>query len=957
MSPMTKRLPRELKNNIGKYLGIFLLMFVSISLTSGFLLAAGSINVIIADMNEQYNIEDGRFTTNFEASAKQLNAFTGAADGVGGAEVFENYYVKADLKKSADDTDRNRTIQTFIHRTEVDRAAYAEGKEPAAADEVAIDRVFATNNDVHVGDTILLEGKEFKVSGICTLADFQALFSDNSSFTVNTITFGVAEVTPEGFQALRDAGAPFSYNYSFCFKDRSLTMAERLDAEEDMMKALTDADASVSDFIDRDTNQGITYAKEDTEGDSVMWEVLLDILVVVMAFIFVVLTSATIEEESAIIGTLLASGYRRRELVAHYMILPALVGAVACVVGTAVGLLYFTEPMKNLYYGSYSLPPFYVTWDWSIFIKTALVPFVMLVLVTFIGLLRKIGHTPLQFLRHETSKGGVKRAFALPERLSFVARFRLRVFLRNLGNFATLFLGICFAMILLLFSVAILPTMQHYADNLVETAVANHQYSLKAPLELEGTDEERQQWKDIDKLQDLDPVKLREVEDEADALQARADDIEGWGASLKKRAEALQTEATNALTAKGTELQTVAAQLQAAAAAAQANPSAETMAAAQELQTKVQSLTDEFNNLKSYYESQSEPLEHESEVIQGEVDDIEAERDKLYEKIDALAAQIGVTRDEFEDMVERVEGIDLDDDNLHPVNTTDNGAEKIAQAEKYAVYSLEYDRGGDNGNESITVYGIQKNSRYWKNVGVSNNTVVLGGGLLDKFGWEPGTEISLYDKYENKTYTVTYTGSNVYGTKSDMNIYMSLDEFNKFFGNDSQYFSGWASDEELTLDNRYTSSDLTPSDMAAIGDQFVGMMNDMIGMLVGLSVSIFLIFMYLLTKSIIDRSARAISYMKVFGYRDGEVSKLYVRSITWVVVITSIVCLPLIYWALFAIFKAMLLSYSGNIEIYVPWYCFAEGVAAAIGSYAVVALLHMRAIKKVPLALALKVQE
>ena len=49
-SPLRKRFPRELKNNLGKYLGIFLLMSVTIALTSGFLLAAHSIAVIIDDI-------------------------------------------------------------------------------------------------------------------------------------------------------------------------------------------------------------------------------------------------------------------------------------------------------------------------------------------------------------------------------------------------------------------------------------------------------------------------------------------------------------------------------------------------------------------------------------------------------------------------------------------------------------------------------------------------------------------------------------------------------------------------------------------------------------------------------------------------------------------------------------------------------------------------------------------
>ena len=114
-------------------------------------------------------------------------------------------------------------------------------------------------------------------------------------------------------------------------------MADRVDIEKDMVSALSDAHANVTDLTDVDSNQGIGYAKDDVSGDSAMWTTLLYIIIVIMAFVFVVLTSGTIEEESAIIGTLLASGYRRRELVAHYLALPCIVGIAAATVGNVVG--------------------------------------------------------------------------------------------------------------------------------------------------------------------------------------------------------------------------------------------------------------------------------------------------------------------------------------------------------------------------------------------------------------------------------------------------------------------------------------------------------------------------------------------------------------------------------------------------------------------------------------------
>ena len=140
------------------------------------------------------------------------------------------------------------------------------------------------------------------------------------------------------------------------FVDRDLTVAERTDAEKDMVRALSTAGATVDDLTDSSANQGIGYAADDVSGDSTMWSVLLYMIIVIMAFVFVVLTSGTIEEESAIIGTLLASGYRRHELVTHYLALPAAVGIVAAVVGNVAGYTLMSEPMRNLYYGSYSLP-------------------------------------------------------------------------------------------------------------------------------------------------------------------------------------------------------------------------------------------------------------------------------------------------------------------------------------------------------------------------------------------------------------------------------------------------------------------------------------------------------------------------------------------------------------------------------------------------------------------------
>ena len=59
-NPLRKRIPRELKSEIGKYLVIFLLMLGTIGMVSGFLVADGSMIKAYNESFEKYNIEDGK---------------------------------------------------------------------------------------------------------------------------------------------------------------------------------------------------------------------------------------------------------------------------------------------------------------------------------------------------------------------------------------------------------------------------------------------------------------------------------------------------------------------------------------------------------------------------------------------------------------------------------------------------------------------------------------------------------------------------------------------------------------------------------------------------------------------------------------------------------------------------------------------------------------------------------
>ena len=68
---------------------------------------------------------------------------------------------------------------------------------------------------------------------------------------------------------------------------------------------------------------------------------MLDILVVIIAFIFAVTISNTIANESSAIGTSRALGYTKGELVCHYLSMPVIVTLLATIVGNILGYTVF----------------------------------------------------------------------------------------------------------------------------------------------------------------------------------------------------------------------------------------------------------------------------------------------------------------------------------------------------------------------------------------------------------------------------------------------------------------------------------------------------------------------------------------------------------------------------------------------------------------------------------------
>lgn len=486
-NPLNRRLPRELKSEFGKYLVIFLFFIMVISLVSGFLVADTSLHTAYLDAFDKYNIEDGNFAYAEEASDDAIAAI----EKDGKVKVYANFY------KEEDTDDFESTFRAFGERNDIDKVCLLDGDMPKADTDVAIDRLYAKNHDLEIGDKFGVAGKNLTISGIVALSDYSTLYQNASDMMFDNDKFGVGVMTDAGFAALRENH--LHYNYSWSYDTAPEDDAEAKDMAEDLMPILAE-NGMLTNFLPEYLNQAIIFAGDDMGGDMSMILAFLYIVIVILAFVFSITISNNITKEANVIGTLRASGYSRGEMVRHYLIMPMLVLLVAAVVGNVLGYTWLEQIFANQYLASYGLTTYEVLLNPQAFVLTTVIPLILLFIINFVMLTVKMRISPLQFIRRDLSKRKKKKAFRLNTKIPIMRRFQMRVIFQNFPNHVMIFFGVFFANFILMFGMILQPMLVHYQNTITDNVLSAYQYILKTPAETETDGAEKFCFDSLDTL-------------------------------------------------------------------------------------------------------------------------------------------------------------------------------------------------------------------------------------------------------------------------------------------------------------------------------------------------------------------------------------------------------------------------------------------------------------------------
>ena len=116
---------------------------------------------------------------------------------------------------------------------------------------------------------------------------------------------------------------------------------------------------------------------------------------------------------------------------------------------------------------------------------------------------------------------------------------------------------------------------------------------------------------------------------------------------------------------------------------------------------------------------------------------------------------------------------------------------------------------------------------------------------------------------------------------------MTRDHLNEVFDLGDDMFGGYFSNTEINdIDEKYIGSVIDLYSLTKVTRQLVLSMGEMMKLVCGFAILIFVILVYLLSKIIIEKNAQSISMTKILGYSRGEIARLYILPTSIMVVLT-----------------------------------------------------------------------
>ena len=279
----------------------------------------------------------------------------------------------------------------------------------------------------------------------------------------------------------------------------------------------------------------------------------------------------------------------------------------------------------------------------------------------------------------------------------------------------------------------------------------------------------------------------------------------------------------------------------------------------------------------------------------------------------------------------------------------EGGYEAVAEGFKKEIYGYTFD---------VTLMGITEDNPFFDTGKLPDNDtdLVVSSAVANKYALKVGDVFTLTDDKGERLYA--FRVCKIFDYSASLMVFMDIDRCRDMFGEDDDYFNVVFSDHKLDIENGRLYSVVSKEEIARSSGIYVEMMGPMVTTMTVASSVIFLVVMYLMVKMMIDRSSFNISLVKIFGFRNKEVRKMYLDGNFYIVAIGALISIPLCKMIMDYIYPRYLVSNVGvGISPTYPPYLYLAIFLVIIVLYLAINLVLTGRIRKIVPAEVLKNRE
>ncbi len=490
MITLLRRIPRQFRRSWTRHAGLTILIALGSVALITLHLVAGTLQQSFDRLLQDGRVEDARVWLTTEPSG--LEALAAAH----GCEL--EMRTSLDLAYGSDST-----LRFFDHGDRIDKPVILAGRDLAAASsgtgagpseaagtgeaDILLDPAFASAHGLALGSTFPAGGKSWLVVGFCSLPDYLYPTRHETDLMTDASHFGIAVISRSAMQALAVPALDGSLAGGLAV-DRSYAVRLLADSApgrlDDFRQALTARSGPVR-WLERKDNERINMVKGEISGLRQITSTLPAAIFLINCLLLATILWRMIRLEYRPIGTLLALGASRGEIMLHYLTLPAILAVAGAGLGTLAGLL-LARPVLGFYADFFNLPYDRILIDPPLFLASILLPIALLILTAAAVIMRALRQRPVALMRgfrHRPKAMLLERHLRF-RRFRFETRFRIRQSVRSSGKLFAAFLGVASATLLLLMGFMV---QNSYSELLDEGFRQTFRYSRQYLFKTEQT--------------------------------------------------------------------------------------------------------------------------------------------------------------------------------------------------------------------------------------------------------------------------------------------------------------------------------------------------------------------------------------------------------------------------------------------------------------------------------------